>query len=173
MNPLDNPVNSALLGGEIVPGRSWPEGAALKRLWAERNGFGFDGAGLVYGGSRALIEFDLVVELATTADWNAWHRFKSVVLATPTRGRPQALDFWHPFTEDLSIGSVVVTSVSQLTPSGGTGLYLVKIGLRRYFRPVPRVVRAEESQGDKNQTKDPYDQEIDRLTDAVLAEAAR
>lgn len=132
-NPLEQPVNYALVGGRRTPGLCDIEGAGSPRQWDERRGYGVSGATLVYRGLR-LASFALKLRLYSPEDWQGWHDFAPTVSRPPTGERAQALDIVHPILEEVGIRSAVVEDV--LAPQQtGDGEWTVEIRMREFRRP--------------------------------------
>jgi hypothetical protein len=157
-NPLDNAINYAKFAGKKTPGLGMVEGAGSPRAWDERGGYGLSGSTLVFTGLK-LSEFTFKIRLYSTQDWNDWHSFKEIVKKPPPRVRPRAIDFWHPFTEDLGIKSVVVLDVSQPEQVDETGVWEISIKLKAYRRPKLTLAKPDGSQAGP---VDPIDAMIDR-----------
>lgn len=86
---------------------------------------------------------------------------------TPFGERPRALEIWHPILEDLSIRAVVVEDVSQPEQTGH-GEWTIKISLIEYRPPMLALARPEGAQA-RPQVTDPYDREIEGLTNQLQA----
>lgn len=164
-NPIDNPIDHFLLAGQKSPGIGRIEKAGSPRKWDERAGYGAGGSVLVFMG-RKLATFDGVIELYTPADWVAWDAWKALVDRPPFGKRPKALDVWHPYLEGLGIKSCVVVDVLQPSPleSGG---HVITIQFQEYRKLTQELAKPEAA---KNATSDdPYDKEIERLTEQFNA----
>lgn len=171
--PLTDPVDYCLVGGEQTPGYAYPEGAALLFAWEEKKGHGFDGSGLVLTG-KDLSSFNLIIELVSDQDWSDWYNFKAVLSTPPSPNNPKSLAFWHPFTAELGIESVIVHAIEQPKKVVDTGVWQVVIKLQEYRPPKkkpPAKASGTGSSGSARQgtttVDDPQDARIRELTGQV------
>jgi hypothetical protein len=162
-NPLEQPQDYALLGGQRTPGLCDLRDADSPRRIDERRGYGLSGATAIYRGI-ALSNFKMLLRLYTVDDWEAWHTFSPTVQRPPSGQRARALDISHPLTEELGIRSVMVENVKQPTQTGD-GEWTIEISLKEYRRPVRQLVRLEGSQA----SNDPVDRTIEALSGIVQA----
>jgi hypothetical protein len=166
-NPLDSPVDYAIVAGKRTPGLAIVEKGEAKQNWDQTRGYGLSGAVARYTGD-ALVDLLLRIQLRTAAEWDAWEEFKSVVAKPPRGVRPKALEFWHPFAADLGVTSVVVKSRSQPNPIEDGTVFEIQIALMQYRRPKPQYAAPEAA---KTQVDDPIDRRIEELA-AQVAERA-
>jgi hypothetical protein len=167
-NPLDSPVDYALVAGKRTPGLAIVEKASAKLKWDQAQGYALSGAIARYTGDE-LADFILRIQLRTTEEWEAWDEFKTIVAKPPRGVRPKALDFWHPFTADLGVTSVVVKERSQPNPIEDGTVFEITIALMQYRRPKPQYAAPEAAK--TQASEDPYDKAIERLA-AQVAERA-
>lgn len=164
LNPLRTPVDYAIVAGKRTPGIAFVEKADATLKWDQAQGYALSGAVARYTGD-ALVDFVLRIQLRTDADWEGWEAFKPVVAKPPRGVRPKAISFWHPFTEDLGVSSVVVKLRTQPNPIDDGTVYEIQIGLMQFRRPTPRYAAPEAAK--TKESDDPYDREIARLTQQV------
>ncbi|HMI84647.1 MAG TPA: hypothetical protein VK550_11165 [Polyangiaceae bacterium] len=138
-NPLVTPIDYILLTRKKSPGLAEIVGASQPRKWDERPGYGLSGAFIVYTGT-GLAHFSVHVHLFTVADWDAWNIWKQLIAKPPSGLKPEALDIWHPFLEDLGIKAVVVED--QLQPVDvGNGEWVHEIKFVQFRMPTPAVCK--------------------------------
>jgi hypothetical protein len=162
-NPLDTPVDKAILGGKQTPGLCEITGANSPRNWDERDGFGLSGALLVFRGVK-LSHFSISFKLLNAQDWDDWHTFAPTVAKPPLGKRPRSLDISHPITEEVGIRSVVVDDV--LAPvQADDGVWIVEIRLIEFRKPVFALAKP---QGSTATPVDPVELEIQANNDRIV-----
>lgn len=142
-NPIEEPVDTVLIGGEQTPGIADVEDAGSPRDWDERRGRGLSGASLVFHG-LPLATFKVLIRLYTVADWAAWHAFAPRLQRPPTGERGQALDITHPLLEEVGIRSFVVKNL--LAPKQTRdGEWTIEIQCQEYRAPAPALTTIDSS----------------------------
>ncbi len=154
-DPISNPVDYVILGGQRSPGLAEISDASSPRRWDERKGYGLSGSTVVFRGI-GLAKPILTLRLYSAEDFAAWESWRPLVARPPLGSRPRALDIWHPFLEEAGIGSVVVEDVSQPVQSGD-GEWTITIKLIEYRRPKLTLARPD---GSDTRLTDPIDIEI-------------
>lgn len=142
-NPLDQPIDYAVVAGRRTPGSCDIENAGSPRQWDERRGYGVSGATLVYRGLR-LASFTMKLRLYDATDWQNWHDWKSVVDRPPTGERAQALDIVHPLLEEVGIRSAVVEDVIAPRQTAD-GEWTAEIRWKEFRRPVVTATTVTDS----------------------------
>ena len=134
-----------VLDGVKSPGVVEISGAALKRKWDKRKGYGTTGGTLVYAGDD-LSDFD-----ATFTFWQwddgqkeEWQAFAQAVLVKPpaakgaksVQPKAQRIEHWQVNDPPVSITSVVVSEVGQPDTKDETGIVTVKVKFSQYRAPA-------------------------------------
>lgn len=137
LNPIDNPTafDYGLLNGTPTPGVIMEiAGASNPRKWDERAGTGQSGATIVYMGD-GLCKFSVKLLLWLPEHFEAWDTFKPL-LKPPTVKKPNALDWWHPYTDLLPVPvkAVAVTDVKAPTQHAD-GLWSAQIDFIQFRMP--------------------------------------
>jgi hypothetical protein len=158
-NPLDLPIDKAVVAGRETPGLVEIIGASAPRRWDERKGYGLSGATVVYRG-QGLAKFTVRLRLYTTQDWDDWHAWKSLVAAPPPGKRAKALDIVHPLLADLEITAIVVNEVMQPEQSED-GVWQIDIKVTQFRSPKFSLAKPEAAQATP---VDPVDQKIEQLS---------
>lgn len=142
-NPIEEPVDKVLIGGEETPGIADVEDAGSPRDWDARRGRGLSGATLAFEG-LPLAPFKILLRLYTVADWAAWHAFSPRVQRPPVGERAQAMDITHPILEEVGIRSFVVTNL--LAPKQTRdGEWTIEIQCQEYRAPAPTLSTIDSS----------------------------
>ncbi len=161
-NPLDEPADKVWLAQRWSPGLVDIDGADSPRNWEEMPGYGWSGALLRFKGI-GLAHFSIKLRLYTAQDWIDWAVFKPLVDRPPLGRRPRALDVWHPLLVDQGIYSLVVENLGQPMQTD-SGEWTIEIKCIEYR--MPKYSLATPS-GAAATPVDPYEQEIERLTNTV------
>lgn len=145
-NPLDQPVDYVILGGQRTPGIATIEGLSSPRKWDERRGYALSGSTVVFRGI-GLSSFKIKIRLYTTADWKEWDTFRPIVQRPPRNtthnpegdsarlfDRPRALAIQHPFAEQAGVAACVVTDLSAPEQTGD-GEWTITISMLEFRRP--------------------------------------
>lgn len=156
---MDHPIDFAIVGGFITPGKIDIMGAGSPRNWDERMGYGWSGSFPVFTGLK-LSKFQSRLRLYTTEDWNDWYAFSSVVEKPPYGKRPRAIDIVHPLLAmpQVDIRSVVVTNVSQAEPIDDLGTWAIVIDWLVFRKPKITLAKPEASEV---RPKDEIEQQIE------------
>jgi len=160
-DPYLTPVDYFLLAGQRSPGIATIEGAADKRAWDIRAGYGLSGGITVFRG-REISKFSAKIRLIEAKDWQDWDSFKPLVQRPPFGSRPKSMSIWHPWLDFLDISSVGVEEVSQPEEDGDTGAYVIEIKFLETREPKFALAKPEAAA--VNKSTDPYDQQIEALT---------
>ena len=139
LNPIDYPQDwdFCTVGGVRSPGIIPKKGiSGLDRVnkWDVKEGKGTKGATTTYVG-RPPIPFSIKFWLWTSAHFQAWDAFASVLRYDPSKTSPgEAVSFFHPAAADPSIGvsSVVVTKIGGITEEDDHGLYSRTVDFLEY-----------------------------------------
>lgn len=135
-----------VIDGLQSPGVARISGAALKRTFDKRKGYGNTGATSIYTG-KDLTEFDVTFEFRNWkgGDRDDWIDFAKRVFVqepttkkgTKTSAAPKALRFEHWQINDppISVTAVNVLEVGQPDTTDETGLVTVKVKFQEY-RPA-------------------------------------
>jgi hypothetical protein len=158
-NPLDQPIDFAMIGGILTPGKIDVMGAGTPRNWDQRMGYGLSGSFPVFTGEK-LSEFQSRIRLYTAEDWEGWHGFQPVIARPPRGRRPRALDIWHPLLEFCQIRSVVVQDVLQPEEIDDRGTWAAVIKFMVFRKPKITLAKPEASEP---KPKDEVEQEIEGL----------
>ena len=162
-NPLQTPVDFAILSGVKTPGIAVVLGANSPRKWEELQSFGWSGATLRFAGV-GLSVFSIKVRLYTVADWAAWNeQMEPLLLRPPSGKKPRALACWHPFLLAKQIFACIVEDVEGPEQvEDGVWEHTIKCKQyreRRFQLAKPAAV--------KDEPKDPVDDLIEQKTDVA------
>ncbi len=160
-DPLTQPCDYILLGGQQSPGYADVIGAWDEREFAVRQPPFTTGAVIIFK-RRKLAEFSVRFRLYTLEHHVEFAVWRAVVDAKPNaRTKAKALDIWHPLLEQLDIKSAVVKAVGQLEQTdNGEWSISVSFSESRPF-PTPTLAKVE---GATSSAGDPVDQKIDENT---------
>lgn len=176
--------NTFKLDGVESPGICRFSGAALKRKYDTRAGYGTSGATDVYAGDD-VSEFQCVL---TFNDWDhgqrdEWLDFARQVFVKPpntkgtTQPKAQRLEYWEVNDPPVSITAVNVVEVGQPDTSDDTGLVRVTIKFKQYRPPKSGLGKPTgvNVPGKKNQptAQDAADQQIAALVQQLKTEVAK
>lgn len=138
--------NTVIIDGVESPGVARISGAAMRRTYDKRKGYGTTGATSVYTGGD-LSEFDITFEFRNwrDGDRDLWIAFaKRVFVQEPTpKGTktvsPKALRIqaWQLNDPPVSITSVNVLEVGQPVTDDETGLVTIKVKFQQFRKPTP------------------------------------
>lgn len=155
-------MKSGIIG--VSPGRAIIKGAGSPRTWNAQQGYGADGASLLYAGA-ALSSFEVAISIwKEPQHWIEWEVFVPL-LAKPAAlplgvGLPEfALSITHPQlnAKPWEIRSVVVEDVSQWEQDD-VGLWTCTIKFKAYRKPKPVLDKAREPvPGTDQSIPDPVD----------------
>ena len=177
------PDNFAL-DGVTSPGVVHFSGAALKRTFDKRKGYGTSGATSVYSGDD-LSEFTATL---TFWDWDGgqrdeWLAFAQSVLVKPpaakgaktTQPRAQSLIHWQINDPPVSIVAVNVLEVGQPDTSDETGLVTVAVKFQAYRAPVAALGKPTgvPPVSKKPTAQDEADKQITALVGQLKTEVAK
>lgn len=132
-NPIEEPTDYVILGGERSPGIAEIRNASSPRRLRRMNGYGLSGATVRFAGV-GLSEPILVLRLYTEEDWNGWDSFRSIVARPPLGERARPLDIWHPILEMQGVSAVLVEDVGQPMQTDH-GEWTIEIKLVEFRRP--------------------------------------
>ena len=182
-NPIDNPQDYVMLGGQRTPGIATITGFRRPRRWDVRSSDGMAGANLVYRG-QPLMTGKLIILLTSTEDFRAWESFRTVLAPLPpvpatatdaifVRQRGKFLDISHPQLDELNIHRVVVEEDGQLEQTDD-GQWTVEISLKEH-RPPVRVIQRPVATTSGSPQMSAIDRELRDATneDAAVAQALR
>lgn len=154
-NPIDTPVDKAIIGGRPTPGICEIVGADSPRAWDERTGYGLSGATVFFHGIR-LSHFSIMLRLYTTEDWGDWYGFKDLVDRPPVGTRARSLDIVHPLLQDLGIASIVIENVLVPTQTDD-GEWTIELKCIEFRQPKFALAKP---QGSTATPVDPIDQQF-------------
>ncbi len=160
-NPLLDPTDTVILDGKICPGVASVRGHGSPREWEEIKSYGAAGSAIRFMGRR-LSKFDVVCELVTDEDWEAWHVFRPTVLRLPVGQRENWKSIVHPWTATHGIFRAVILDVKGPEPSGDRGKYVITINMQE-FRGL-KLALAKVEDGPPPEITDPYDLKIIQKT---------
>lgn len=155
-----------VLAGEKSPGVAVVRGAETKRTWDIQNGYGTDGATLVFHGGE-LTKFDVDIFAWLPEHFSAWKRFARATLLPPTdRARVTSMSIEHPLLNDppVSIQQVVVEGISQWEQDPEDMLWVRTIKFIQYRAPVPVLARPDVGPpGSPINVKPPVDIQVEEM----------
>lgn len=160
LDPIAEPVDHIVLGGQRSPGTATIQGAELVRRLRERRAFGVAGATVVDQGAQ-LCHFEVVLKFTTSADFRAWDAFKAL-LVRPAQRSTQGVDIEHPLLEDLEIRSVLPEGRSQFVQDDNGG-QSVTLKFCEFRRPVPVLAVPDTTVAHRPPNGSP-EQDIENLT---------
>lgn len=160
-DPLTQPIDHVLIGGQWTPGLAEITGASSPRRWDERKGYGLSGSRVVFRGV-GLSKFSIKLRLLTPEDWRGWEEFRPIVQRPPLGVRARAVSCWHPFLEELEIKSLVVEELLQPVQTG-EGEWTIEIKCIEWRRPRPALGVPD---GGENPGEEPdaLDLQIERMS---------
>ena len=150
-----NPITDAdlydfiTLSGQRSPGICDVSGASAPREWDIRKGYGLSGAIVVYTGD-GLAKFTVRLLLWEPAQFDEWEAWRPLIRKPPRGVRPKAQDIFHPYLEELGIGSAVVEDELQWTQPEA-GLFVKDIKFIQFRAPLPALAKPEASQTKPNE----------------------
>lgn len=169
-DPITDPKDYILLGGQKSPGLADVSGASSPREWDERKGYGLSGSFSVFCGRR-LAHFSVKLRLSTVEHWADWYAWKGIVDKIPKRrgaGKDSGnLDIWHPVLEGLDIRAVGVAEVMQPEQTDH-GEWTIEVKFIEFRHPRVTLAKPESAAATPN---DPIEDAIARLTEQVQVEA--
>jgi hypothetical protein len=164
-DPLLFPIDSILLKGLESPGIARIRNAESKRKVDVRSAYGISATVAVW---KEVAEPEVVIELRTAVDWEAWAEWSTQTVLREMRPNTRytakqvasdfSLDIWHPWLEMLDIKSVIVTSVSQPVEIEPT-VWAITIKFIEYRKPVQTLAKPAAS---KQKEQDGVDKLIDQ-----------
>lgn len=136
INPIDNPQahDVIVLGSATSPGICLPFEPKRKSDFDQKKGKGTLGATATYVG-RPLASWSITFQLWLARHWDEWAAFVPLLNYDPTKKKVQAIDIYHPSLAELSIKSVVTTSIGMIKHEGKQ-LYTREVEFLEYF-PTP------------------------------------
>ena len=157
-NPLEQPIDYALVAGQRTPGFCTITAATRPRQWDERRGYGVSGASLVFRGTK-LGTFTMRLDLYDEKHWEKWEEFRPIlepisaadslraeraqrsVFRSPSP-RAHGLDIVHPILEYVGIRAAVVTSL-KAPEQDESGVWTVVIEWTEFRPPVVTTARVD------------------------------
>ncbi len=166
-----NDEDNFYIGGVSSPGIAILSGFDRVYGWETKKGKG------VKGSTSTLNEFppcegSVELLLWEIAHFEAWDEFRPLLKYDPTKKAVNALDWYHPSTEDVELRSVVCKKIGRRVHKG-QGLYSITIEFLEY-NPPPKQSAVKTPGGSKTDGKgDGKGGSGDPVADAKQAEIQR
>jgi hypothetical protein len=158
-NPLDQPIDYVVLGGQKTPGLATIVGASSPRKWDERAGYALSGATVWYHG-LGLARFSLMLRLYTAEEWAAWDAFRPLVATPPRTRAAKGLQIEHPLLAHVGITAVVVDEL-MAPEQTDDGEWTIEIRLIEFRQPKVALAKPDAATATP---VDPVEEEIGKLT---------
>ena len=175
-NPIDDEVlyDTILLANKRSPGQVTLSGHDRNQKWDVKDADGAGGASTTYKGEQIAqftASFYLVKDPVLALDEFAeWDTFATLIRSSlPSKGKPKALDIYHPDLAANDIKSVCQASIGGMTHDGKGGATVVVKFLE--FRPAKK--KGGSPAGSKSAAKPPDPNADLKAQVAALLEEAK
>lgn len=125
-NPLNEPVDYAVIAGKRTPGLCDIVGANSPRKWEELDGYGLSGARLKFRGI-GLSHFSIKLRLYDDRDWADWFAFRPLVERPPLGKFAKAKKIVHPQLTEVGVHAFVVEDLLAPERTDDSGEWTIEI----------------------------------------------